>query len=256
MAGIPVFSGADVRIDYCTSARGEFDWLTRRVRVPDDTVQVLFCHYREPAVIFGLSQRPDTGLQQRLDAAGMSWMRRRAGGGTVYAGPWLLGVSVILPASHPLYAMEPVEAYRWFGAAWMAALGSLGCDSRLPDSDTIRASRREAKAGEIDWACYGALGHGELGSAEPVSRKILGIAQIRTRASSTLVAGLNLTAGNWRSLCELLGRPAEQGERLSAVTAALADLIGDSGPVKPQTLARRVESAFVPILRRAVDSGV
>ncbi|MEQ8515040.1 MAG: hypothetical protein RIC38_05490, partial [Chromatocurvus sp.] len=177
-----------MRLDYCTSARSELDWLAREARAECDDLRVLFCHYREPAVIFGLSQRPDAALQQRLDNAGVAWLRRRAGGGTVYAGPWLLGVSVILPHRHPLNAMEPVQAYRWFGELWQTVLVSLGCATRLPDGALIRSSRDEAREQGVDWACYGAMGHGELGSDERATRKLLGIAQIRTRTASTLVA--------------------------------------------------------------------
>lgn len=242
-----------MRIEHCSSARSELDWLSHEARAECDELRLLFCHYREPAVIFGLSQRPDAALRQRLDNAGIAWMRRRAGGGTVYAGPWLLGVSVVMPRSHAVSALDPVQAYRWFGEHWQAVLASLGFATHLPDDALISASRERARAQGVDWACYGALGHGELGSDEQPVRKVLGIAQIRTRTASTLVAGLNLAATDWRALCDLLGRPPSRAEPLAAATVGLSDLTAGEADAPPQVLARRVESAFVARLGRAVD---
>lgn len=252
MGGVRLSSDVDVRIDRCNSARDELDWLARETRAEHHDLRVLFCHYREPAVIFGLSQRPDASLQSRLDNAGVAWMRRRAGGGTVYAGPWLLGISVILPRHHPVNSLQPVQAYRWFGKLWQRSLGALGCRSRLPDSASISASQQQAREQGVSWACYGALGHGELASDEAVARKILGIAQIRTRTSSTLVAGLNLTTVDWSPLCELLERPAEQGTQLKRKTVSVAELARVGAPATAEALARQVEPVFVAALRRAV----
>lgn len=240
-----------MHVDHCRSAQAELDWLHQRVRA-SDRVQVLVCHYREPAIILGLSQRPDTALRERLNASGIPWLRRRAGGGTVYAGPWLLGVSVILPASHSWYAMEPLEAYRWFGRLWQTALASLDCAGRLPDRALIQASRQRAAAAGITWACYGAFGHGELVTHEPLPRKILGIAQIRTRAASTLVAGLNLAPVDWAALCTLLGRPRSQGQKLSALNASLADLCVTTDPEAAGLLAQRAGSAFLQVFEPAL----
>lgn len=239
----------------CDSAQAETDWLSENARIDNRDVRVLVCHYRAPAVIFGLSQHPDGALQQRLGNAGVSWVRRRSGGGIVYAGPWMLGISVILPVAHPLSALEPVQAYGWFGELWQSILARSGVDSRLPDRAFIRESRREAERQGIDWACYGAMGHGELGSNERTTRKVLGIAQIRTRAASTLVAGLHLAAVDWQALCALLGKPQEQGAHLSRVNASLADLAPWSTSTDTESLARRVEAAFLPEIRRATGSG-
>ena len=180
-------------------------------------------------------------------------MRRRAGGGTVYAGPWLLGVSLVLPAGHPLSALEPVHAYRWFGELWQSALASLGCDSRLPDEGLIRMSREDAASLGVDWACYGAMGHGELGSDETPMRKILGIAQIRTRTASTLVAGLNLQAVDWDQLCALLGKPPEQARQIARVNASLVDLVSAPIAASADALARQADTRFRTALRAALD---
>ncbi|WP_131917523.1 lipoyl protein ligase domain-containing protein [Chromatocurvus halotolerans] len=238
---------------HCDSAQAEIHWLAANTRARDPNPRVLICHYREPAVIFGLSQPPDRALQQRLETAGVSWVRRRSGGGIVYAGPWMLGVSLILPANHPLGAMEPVPAYGWFGGLWQDMLAQLGVDSSLPDRETILASRREAESRDIDWACYAAMGHGELGSSERATRKILGIAQIRTRAASTLVAGLHLDRADWRALCALLGKPQEQGEHLARINASLMELVPARGSTATASLAAGVEETFLPLVRQALD---
>lgn len=243
----------DMQVLHCDSAQAEIDWLAANTRARDPNPRVLICHYREPAVIFGLSQPPDRALQQRLETAGVGWIRRRSGGGIVYAGPWMLGVSLILPAHHPLGALEPVAAYGWFGGLWQDMLAQLGVDSSLPDRETIRASRREAESRGIDWACYAAMGHGELGSSERAMRKILGIAQIRTRAASTLVAGLHLARADWQALCALLGKPREQGEHLARMNASLMELAPVRGSTATASMAARVEEAFLPFVRQALD---
>ncbi len=244
-----------IQLSHCDSAQTEIDWLADNVRSHDPGPRVLICHYRDPAVIFGLSQRPDSALQQRLDQAGVRWFRRRSGGGIVYAGPWMLGVSLILPADHPLSTLEPVQAYGWFGELWKSLLAQMGIDSILPDRETIRASRREAELRDIDWACYAAMGHGEVGSNEPLTRKIVGIAQIRTRAASTLVAGLHLATPDWHALCALLEKPREQAGYLARANTSLTDLAPPGTSAATALLARQVEEVFLPMIRHAADPG-
>lgn len=245
----------EIQLFHCDSARAEIDWLGDNVRSHDPDPRLLICHYRDPAVIFGLSQRPDKALQERLDHAGVCWLRRRSGGGIVYAGPWMLGVSLVLPVDHPLSAMEPVQAYGWFGELWRSLLAQLGVDSKLPDRETIRASRREAESRDIDWACYGAMGHGEVGSNESVMRKVVGIAQIRTRAASTLVAGLHLAMPDWHALCALLEKPREQAAYLAQANTSLADLAPPGMSPSTPSLVNRVEDIFLPMVRHAADPG-
>lgn len=242
-----------MQVFHCDSAQAEIHWLAANTRSRDPNPRVLICHYRDPAVIFGLSQPPDRALQQRLESARVSWIRRRSGGGTVYAGPWMLGVSLILPANHPLGAIEPVPAYGWFGRIWQDMLAQLGIDSSLPDRQTIRASRQEAESRGVGWACYAAMGHGELGSKERPIRKILGIAQIRTRAASTLVAGLHLASADWQALCELLAKPRAQGEHLARMNASVVELAPAYGPIATTSLAERVEDAFLSRVREALE---
>ncbi len=242
-----------MQVFHCDSAQAEIHWLAANTRARDPNPRVLICHYRDPAVIFGLSQPPDTALQLRLEKADVSWIRRRSGGGIVYAGPWMLGVSLILPANHPLGVMEPIAAYGWFGGLWQEMLAQLGVDSSLPDRETIRTSRQAAESQGIDWACYAAMGHGELGSKERAMRKLLGIAQIRTRAASTLVAGLHLARVDWQALCALLGKPREQGDHLARKNASLMELSPAHGSIATALLAGRVEHAFLNRLQRALD---
>jgi lipoate-protein ligase A len=239
--------------DTLTNAAEELDWLAARVREPLQFVQVAFCHYREPAMIFGLSQRPDAQRLRQLAERGVPGMRRRAGGGTVFAGPWLLGASVILPATHPLYRVEPVAGYRWFGGLWQAALADIGCPSVLAHTERLEASRLEARRLGIDWACFGAMGHGELASAAEPARKLLGIAQIRTRAAVTLVAGLTLATVDWHALCALLDRDPGEAAHLAARNVSVQECL--AGPRDIGRLARDIQARFQQHLDTALRAG-
>lgn len=245
----------DMQVVHRGSAQSELDWLADNVRTDSPAPRLLLCHYRDAAVIFGLSQRPDEALQARLETAGVHWFRRRSGGGIVYVGPWMLSVSLVLPHSHRISALEPIQAYRWFGGLWQSTLTQLGVASRLPDDKAIDGSRRDAASRGIDWACYAATGHGELVSTEYMTRKLLGIAQIRTRSCCTLVAGLHLVPADWRSLCVMLGKPRSQADDLARVNAALCDLTPQRMIVEPASLAGQIEEILVPLVRQATDGG-
>jgi len=154
-------------------------------------------------------------MRQRADENGLMLLRRRAGGGAVLADKALLSISLLFPPAHRLAQLDSIDGYSVFGEAWVHSLHNLGITCRLPTVEEIDASKSHAKARSIDWACYGALGHGEVISDD--GRKLVGIAQIRTRHCVAMVAGLQLSPVDWSVLCRVFGMPTTQAVSLEAV---------------------------------------
>ncbi len=188
--------------------------------------------YPSPALVLGIGQRAPGLLQPpaaTLGVAGLPGLpaaapaspaagpvvpiaQRPSGGAAVYAAPELLALDLALPAEHPLAGGDVVEAYRWVGEAFAAALGSLAPAGRdrivLVTIDQARADRRaqqEAAAGSAaalrGLACFGVLSPYEVallpdpasaraaGTDHPL-RKLVGLAQLRKRGVVLFQAGL------------------------------------------------------------------
>jgi lipoate-protein ligase A len=233
--------------DRVTTARQESDWLAALVRAEQPGPRLLLCHYTEAGVVFGLSQRPTPAETRSLDEHGLPWLRRRAGGGAVFVGPWLYAVSLLIPSAHPRYADDAVQAYQWFGAQWQRLLAELGVESRLPASKEVGQSRSRAEKLGVAWACYGAVGHGEL--VTPDGRKLLGIAQIRTRWNIALVAGIHVAAVPWHGLCEALERDARQADILADINARLGQ---GTAPTSADDWGRRLDARLPGLLAEAL----
>ena len=81
---------------------------------------------------------------------GIEVVDRHAGGGAVLVGPWMLGVSVVLPLTHRAIHGRPVAAsYDWFGHALATALREHGVAARA----ATESDARKAPAG-LEWACF------------------------------------------------------------------------------------------------------
>src|SRR3990170_1339166 len=120
--------------------------LSRPVRAP----LIAAWSYRVPAVVLGCSERPDAAMNAAARAAGVALVERRSGGGAVLAGPWLLGVSVVLPPDHPLVVPSVTESYRYRTLNSCPCLHQLvnewthkGCQPRR-QCDPSRSSNRPA----------------------------------------------------------------------------------------------------------------
>jgi len=195
--------------------------------------------YSEPAVVLGRSQRAwarDRGPRPEV-------LVRSAGGGAVLVGPWMLGVSALLPTTHALVAGGAVPSYRWLGEALALALQRCGVDALALSPEALRARRGGRPAPAPDWACFGGVSPWEVLVGE---RKIAGLAQVRRREGVLLVAGILLCRPPWELLCERLGQGADEALRLARATTSLAD-------AQPTSASPRGAAARAPALVDAVD---
>ena len=190
---------------------------------------MLVCQYHEPAVILGCSQRPDDAMQMRAAALGFALIRRRAGGGAVLAGASMLSLSLALPANHPLAMLGALALYQWVGEQWQRALVNAGVGVALANETQIARSKQYAEAHDLAWSCFGALGHGELISER--ARKLVGVAQIRTRHAVTLVTGLHCAPPDWTRLCEIVRNDPQQAPLLRVINDDLHSLGVDPASV-------------------------
>ena len=219
-------------------------WNERHLKWPVRAPLIAAWRYRGPAVVLGCSQRPDAAMSAAARSAGVSLVERRSGGGAVLTGPWLLGVSVVLPRDHPLVVPSITESYRWFGAAHAAALRRAGIECQAVDVTTALAvarSWRSPPAGTATrWACFGALSPWEVMTAG--GRKLVGLAQVRRRTGALLVSGTLLAAMDWTVLCRVVDGSAsaavQLGERASSCEAELGR------PVHPDRMARLIVDAL------------
>ena len=183
------------------------------------------------AIVLGCAQR---GLHDSVrKRAGVEVLAREAGGGAVLVGPWMIGVSLVLPSADPRAGRSPTDGYRWLSLRLTDALREAGCDARALSPDALKAG---STSPTVPWACFGSLSAWEIVNGQ--GRKLVGLAQRRTREAVLLVAGLLATEPDWALLCEALGAPADL-ERLQALTAACLP-----AGARVETLAERVESAI------------
>ncbi len=214
-------------------AAAEQRWNDNALAQPVPAPTLRLWRYARPAVVLGRSQR--AWLDGAASAAAPPLVARAAGGGAVLAGPWLLGLSVLLPPSHAPIGDGPVAAYRWLGEGIAHALQVAGVSGAVALSPHVLRSRQPEHMAP-DWACFGGLSPWEVAVG---ARKIAGLAQVRRRHGVLLVAGVLLDDSPWALLCRALHRGEGESERLrrattscaahgaraDAVTAALADAL-------------------------------
>ncbi|MDE2119139.1 MAG: ligase [Betaproteobacteria bacterium] len=225
-------------------AAREQAWNQARLRGPPSRPRWRTWRYRAPAVVLGAGQAELADAAAVGAAAqGVAVLRRRAGGGAVLVGPWMLGLSVVLPAAHAHARGGPLPAYRWLGEALAAAL-----------TEMVQAPCRSVPPGELapgeraarDWACFGAMAPWEVACG---GRKICGLAQVRTRDAVLLVGGVLLQAPDWELLCRVLGQPASEARRLRGATCDCASLA--PGGMDAGRLHQGVRTALARSLRQA-----
>ncbi|MGP1684005.1 MAG: lipoate--protein ligase family protein, partial [Giesbergeria sp.] len=198
--------------------------------------------YATPTVVLGCSQRAlHAEVAARLPQ-GLELVQRPSGGGAVLTGPWLVGVSVVLPVDHPWVRGGLVDSYREFGLLHAAVLADLGIGARaLPDTDVAQANAEMGAT--VDWACYGSLAPWEL--TDQRGRKLVGLAQRRQRNGILLVAGTLNTVPDWPLLCNALGHP-EAASEMRRRTVACEELT--QTPCSAETLAARLHQALAQAL--------
>lgn len=245
---------------FATTAAGEQAWNAAALAADPAVPAFRVWIWPRPAIVLGRSQRKL--LAEVLDraGAGIEVLARESGGGAVLAGPWMVGASVVLPIGHRLLGANLIDAYRWLGEAYQAAVQGSGVAARLVRPDELQGGElrgREPRTGEqpgreaggdqarrapVAWACYGSLSPWELVDAG--GRKLVGLAQQRRRDAVLLVSGLLAGAPDWALLCRALGRENDL-ERLSAWTTSVEALRGERvDDTLVQDIAQRLETAI------------
>jgi len=202
-------------------------------------------NYPSPAIVLGCSQRLlREAAQKRLEGRA-ELLARESGGGAVLTGPWLLGVSVVLPNGHPWLGEGLLESYRHLGQLHAAALAELGIAAQSVPPPTV-ADANDRLGRTADWACFGSLSPWELVDAQ--GRKLVGLAQRRRHTGVLLAAGTLIAPPNWQMLCSAMGQ-AHDAPLLRRRTVSCEALAGR--PVAAQPLASALQQALAQALNLA-----
>lgn len=202
-----------------TTIAEELDWTESALSAPGAAAQWRVWRYRAPEIVLGCSQRRLHDAVVRHAPPGVPVHVRPSGGGAVFAGPWLVGVSVVVPAGHPSLDGGLVDSYRWLGELHARVLNQGGVAARALEPALARAG---GVAPSLGWACYGGLSPWEVVDAR--GRKLAGLAQRRKRAAVVFSAGTLVSRPPWRLLCEALGA-AEDAAALDTFTAACDEMV-------------------------------
>lgn len=221
---------------HSVSAQEEQDWNMAQLASPVQQAQWRLWHYRQPEVVLGCAQH---GMLHQQSGRVTNKVLRKAGGGAVLVGSWMLSASVVLPHSHPLATSSPVSSYRWLGQCFADVLRLNGVAAHAITLDETRAFRQSNDLGkELTWACYGDLSPWEVVVGQ---RKLVGLAQVRRSTGILLVAGLLLSRPDWPVLCQAMQRPATLAYHLRGRTTSLheesSEALGLSDIVPPLAAA-------------------
>lgn len=163
--------------------------------------------YAEPAIVLGCSQRAlRPALEARVEGR-LAVVEREAGGGAVLTGPWLLGLSLVLPLGHAWLAAGLLPSYQRLGQLHVEVLQALGILTRTVSPAELRTEKTRQAPGPLAWACFGSLSPWEVVNAE--GRKLVGLAQRWRQSGVLLVAGTLVAEPPWALLCDALGRPQD-----------------------------------------------
>lgn len=134
-----------------------------------------------PALVLGSTQPEASVDTDALEAAGITLVRRRSGGGAVLLVPdesvW---VDVVVPRGDDVWDDDVGRSFHWLGGVWAAALGDLGVDAEVHTGGLVCTP----------WSrlvCFGGLGPGEV---TVDGRKAVGLAQRRTRHAARFQCAL------------------------------------------------------------------
>jgi lipoate-protein ligase A len=214
-------------------------WNEQQLAQPVAAPRFRLWRYQAPAIVLGCSQRR---LLAQADGQ-VPVLLRQSGGGAVLTGPWMLGLSVALPADHPLARQGLVASYRWLGEAIARGLQQGGVEAQALAPDALRAMPA-AQRTAVDWACFGGMSPWEVLAQ---GRKIAGLAQVRRANGVLLVGGVLLQPSPWQLMCEALGCDASDAQALAVTTVGAAEL---AAHFDGQACARRLELALQAALEQ------
>jgi lipoate---protein ligase len=222
--------------EVCEVAREEQTWNEQRLAQRLLEPAWRLWQYRQPSIVLGCSQH--ALLTDARRSASVPVLVRSSGGGAVLTGPWMLGLSALLPPQHGLLADSLTASYRWLGELLAGAL-------QLHGIAALAVAPARARApDDLSWACFAAVASWEVAVGQ---RKIAGLAQRRRRNGVLLSAGLLLDAPDWPLLCVALGRPADEAEQLARRTTSVCAQTGESaaGARIVSTLANALDRALM-----------
>lgn len=229
---------------HLTDAAGEQAWIEAQLAGPVTAPQIRLWSYPLPGVVLGCSQRGL--LESHGGGSACELVLRRAGGGAVLTGPWMLSASIILPPEHRLIATGTVSSYRWLGALHAGLLRDLGIPAHALSPAELGQG---GEAAALGWACFGSLSPWEVVVRD---RKIVGLAQLRRRNGVLLTSGTLLYPPEWELLCGALGQPPHHAEVLAGCTVSCAEALG--APVLAEAMARDLHQMLVDILGDTLES--
>lgn len=192
------------------------------------------------AVVLGRAQ-PESHFDHRLlAAAGVALVRRASGGSAVFVdGAEPLWVDVAIARHDAEWDDDVGRAPLWLGRVWASALSLLGA------TDVAVHSGAMFKGPWSDRLCFAGIGPGEVLVG---GRKVVGIAQRRTREAALFSCAVRIAPGGER-LAEFLDESPplrrEAAHALAEVSSCLAATsVG-------RVTAGQVAEAFLSCLRRA-----
>jgi lipoate-protein ligase A len=196
--------------------------------------------YPAPGVVFGCAQAALREEAVRAGRTDCELVQRRAGGGAVLTGPWMLSSSVVLPPEHRLLTGGTVASYRWLGVLHAGLLRDIGIPAHALAPEQLRDRPGDPA---LVWACFGGLSPWEVVAD---GRKLVGLAQLRRRQGVLLTTGTLLWPPDWTLLCRTLGRPDTDAARLQAATTSCAELLGTR--IRIETLADGLQQMLADVL--------
>lgn len=203
--------------------------------------------YRAPEIVLGCAQRALREAAAQRAPRGVPVTVRPSGGGAVLAGPWMVGVSVVLPPGHALLGEGLVHSYRWLGELHAGVLAQAGIAAHALDPGARRPDAGPPAVAALRWACFGALSPWEV--VDHDGRKLTGLSQQRKRTGVAYSAGTLVSRPDWRVLCAALGEPADAA-RLHALTAACDETPAAAG-LAAAAWADRLDAALASRLAGA-----
>lgn len=210
------------------------DGVTRFDALADDPVPTLrWYRTTAPAIVLGRGQG---ALHVRDD--GVEVVGRFSGGGAVWLSPDVLSLDVLVPGDHPWVSDQLTAVFDHVGAAWLAALRSLGVPHLSVHRGASMARRRGTTREQLlATVCYATRGRGEVFWRE---RKLVGMAQRRRRHATMVQCGL---LRRWRPERLLTALGADPRDRQILDAAVGLDEVCANAPDDPSVMAA-VHSAF------------
>lgn len=176
--------------------------------------------FRPFGITLGRGQDPERALDlERCRADGVPWARRPTGGRAIFhAEEWTFSLAASL--GDPRWGGSATESYARLARVIAGALRRLGVPAELS-----RGARRAVgdRAVSLATACFAASARHEITAA---GRKLVGIAQRRTRGALLLQGSLLLGEGHLRLADYARGGEAERAavrRNLALVTARAAE---------------------------------